>query len=269
MSHITTNTPARHLVSVLFTGLLALTSLHTASASSSSNESSASTRSISYSLTTQTELATEKTQSNLLKLKQAELQTLPVISKQGYRSESTQQMSSSYYGDFSIHDASVELFNDLDYDGFYHHFSVSLDADTVYSNAHVYAELYISYEGGPWNYYAGSDVFAIYGNSPNDAFVIETELVEGFPAGYYDIRIDLYDAHNNAWLLSYGPYENYSLSALPLEDSYSDSFYDGTVISYETDIYVHGNGSMNGWSLLLLAGLAIGARRFSRRADHS
>ena len=265
MSHITKNRQARHLVSALLTGLLAISSLHTASASTSANESPASTRSISYSLTTQTEPATKETQSNLLKLKQAELQTLPAISKQGYRSESTQQMSSSYYGDFSIHDASVELFNDVDYDGFYHHINVTLDADTVYSSAHVYAELFISYEGGPWNYYAGSDTFAIYGNSPHDAFVIETELVDGFPAGYYDIRIDLYDAHNNAWLLSYGPYEDSDLSALPLEDRYSDSFYDGTVVSYETDIYVHGNGAVNLWGLLLLAGLAIAARLFSRR----
>ncbi|HEY9200389.1 MAG TPA: choice-of-anchor H family protein [Gammaproteobacteria bacterium] len=265
MSHITTNNQSHYLVTALLTGLLAFTSLHTASAS----ESPASTRSISYSVTTQSEPSTKQTQSNLLKLKQAELQTLPAISKQGYRSESTRQMSSSYYGDFSIHDASVELFNDYDYDGFYHHFSVTLDADTVYSNAHVYAELYISYEGGPWNYYAGSDVFTIYGDSASDAFVIETELVEGFPAGYYDIRIDLYDAHNNAWLLSYGPYADSSLSTLPLEDSYSDSFYDGASVSYQTDVYVHGNGSMNVWSLLLLAALAIIARRFSRRVAHS
>lgn len=264
MSQKTKNRQTYQLAATLLGGLLAISSINFASA----NENPASIRSISYSLTTQTEPATKQTQSNLLKLKQTELKTLPAISKQGYRNESTQQMSSSYYGDFSIHDASVELFNDYDYDGFYHHFSVTLDADTVYSNAHVYAELYISYEGGPWNYYAGSDVFTIYGDSASDAFIIETELVEGFPAGYYDIRIDLYDAHNNAWLLSYGPYADSSLSTLPLEDSYSDSFYDGTSVSYQTDVYVHGNGSMNVWSLLLLAALAIIARRFSRRVGH-
>lgn len=177
-------------------------------------------------------------------------------------------MSSSYYGDFSIYDTSVELIEDLDHDGFYHRFSVTLDADTVYSSAHVYAELFISYEGGPWSYYASSEIFAIYGDSANDSFVIESELVDGFPAGHYDIRIDLYDADHHAWLLSYGPYEDSSLSALPVEDSYRDSFYDGASVSYQTDVYVHGNGAMNSWGLLLLAGLVIVARRFTGKINN-
>lgn len=263
MSNITTNRQSYHLAATLFGGLLAISSINIASASDhavTDSETPTSSKSISYSLADSVSTV-EKEQ----RLEKAEPETLPPFSKQGYRSESTQLMSSSYYGDFSLYDASVELVEDFDYDGFYHHFSVTMDADTVYSNAHVYAELYISYQGGPWNYYASSDVFTIYGDSANDAFVIESELVDGFPAGYYDIRIDLYDADHHTWLLSYGPYEDNSLSALPLEDSYRDSFYDGTSVSYETDIYVHGNGSMNGLGLLLLAGLVIVARRFVRR----
>lgn len=263
MSQTTTNRQSYRLASTLLGGLLAISSINIASASdntASDNENQTSSRSISYSLD-DTSSTLEKQQQ----LQEANPETLPPLSKQGYRSESTQLMSSSYYSDFSLYDASVELIEDLDYDGFYHRFSVTMDADTVYSNAHVVAELYISYQGGPWNYYASSDVFTIYGDSANDAFVIESELVEGFPAGYYDIRIDLYDADHNTWLLSYGPYDDNSLSALPLEDSYRDSFYDGTGVSYETDIYVHGNGAMNGWGLLLLAGLVIMARQFVNR----
>lgn len=256
MSHNTKNRQSYYLASTLLGVLLALGSINSASA----NDNSTSSRAISYSLT-DTSSTLEKTQQ----LDNAELQPLFPISKQGYRSESTQLMSSSYYSDFSIYNTSVELIEDHDHDGFYHRFSLSLDADTVYNNARVYAELFISYEGGPWSYYASSDVFAIYGNSANDAFVIESELVDGFPAGYYDIRIDLYDADHHAWLLSYGPYKDHSLSTLPLEDSYRDSFYDGTSVSYQTDVYVHGNGAMNGWGLLLLAGLAIVARRFVSR----
>lgn len=258
MSQITTNRHNHPLVAALLTGLIALSS-NVASAT----ETATISRSISYSQADST-TQLEKQQQ----LENVDVQTSLPLSKQGYRSESTQLMSSSYYSDFSIYDASVELIEDFDYDGFYHHFSVTMDADTVYSNAHVYAELYISYEGGPWNYYASTDVFTIYGDSASDAFVIESELVDGFPAGYYDIRIDLYDADHNTWLLSYGPYEDNSLSALPLEDSYRDSFYDGTGVSYETDIYVHGNGAMNGWGLVLLAALALIARRLSGRVGN-
>lgn len=268
MSQITKNRQAYDLASTLLGGLLAISSINIANASASDNatsdnETQTSSRSISYSLADST--STVEKQQQLAK---AELQALLPISKQGYRSESTQLMSSSYYGDFSIYATSVELVEDFDYDGFYHHFSVTMDVDTVYSNAHVYAELYISYEGGPWNYYASTDVFTIYGDSASDAFVIESELVDGFPAGYYDIRIDLYDADQNTWLLSYGPYEDNSLSTLPLEDSYRDNFYDDTSVSYETDIYVHGNGAINGWSLLLLAGLALIARRLSGKVGN-
>jgi len=268
MSQITKNRQAYHLASTLLGGLLAISSINIANASASDNatsdnETQTSSRSISYSLADST--STVEKQQQLAK---AELQALFPISKQGYRSESTQLMSSSYYGDFSIYATSVELVEDFDYDGFYHHFSVTMDVDTVYSNAHVYAELYISYEGGPWNDYASTDVFTIYGDSASDAFVIESELVDGFPAGYYDIRIDLYDADQNTWLLSYGPYEDNSLSTLPLEDSYRDNFYDGTSVSYETDIYVHGNGAINGWSLLLLAGLVLIARRLSGKVGN-
>lgn len=263
MSNITTNRQSYRLAAALLGALLAISSINIASASisdASDNETRTSSRSISYSLADSTSTSEKEQQ-----LEKAELQALFPISKQGYRSESTQLMSSSYYSDFRFYDTSVELLEDFDYDGFYHHFSVTLDADTVYSNAHVFAELYISYQGGPWNYYASSDVFTIYGESANDAFVIESELVDGFPAGYYDIRIDLYDADHHTWLLSYGPYEDNSLSALPLEDSYSDSFYDGASVSYETDVYVHGNGAINGWSLLLLVGLVLMARQYARR----
>lgn len=258
MSNITTNRQSYPLVTILLGGLLAISCINIASASD--NETRTSSRSISYSLTDSISQPEKQQQ-----LEKAEPEALFPISKQGYRSETTRLMSSSYYSDFSIYDTSVELVEDFDYDGFYHHFSVTLDADTLYSNAHVYAELYISYEGGPWSYYASSDVFTIYGDSANDAFVIESELVDGFPAGYYDIRIDLYDADHRTWLFSYGPYEDNSLSALPLEDSYRDSFYDSTSVSYQTDVYVHGNGAINGWSLLLLAVLVIMARQLVSR----
>lgn len=260
MSQITKNRQANRLATTLLGALLAVSSINIASANTSENQTSS--RSISYS-----QADASSTLEKAQQLDKAELQALFPISKQGYRSESSQLMSSSYYGDFSIYDTSVELIEDLDYDGFYHRFSVTLDADTVYSSAHVVAELFISYEGGPWSYYASSDVFTIYGDSANDAFVIESELVDGFPTGHYDIRIDLYDADHHTWLLSYGPYEDNSLSALPVEDSYRDSFYDGAGVSYQTDVYVHGNGAMNGWGLLLLAGLVIMARRFTRKIN--
>jgi len=228
-------------------------------------ESTTSSKSISYSVTKETTDIAKSSQ-----LKAAKKITLMPLLKEGYRSETgssentLQSTSYVHEGEFTIYDASSNLISDFDYDGFYHRFSVTIDADTVYSSAYVYAEIYLSYEGGPWNYTASSDNYTLYGTSPHDAFTIETELTEGFPAGHYDIRIELYDADFNEWLVTSGPYENYSLSALPLEDSHYDKDTIDVVHTIETDIYVSGHGGMDLWMFGII-GLLVLARMFSRQ----
>jgi len=204
-------------------------------------------------------------------LKQADAVILTPLVKEGFRTESnalektTGSVSYSHSNDVWIYNATTHLISDFDYDGFHHRFSVSIDADTIYSTSYVYAKLYLSFEGGPWNYYASSQDYPVHTDSDLDLFTIETELAEGFPAGYYDVRIELYDAHSNEWLLNYGPYDDASLSSLPLEDSY----YDGTglEISYpaiETGIVVASSGSVSLW-LIMMATIIGATRRFNKR----
>jgi hypothetical protein len=220
-------------------------------------------KSISYPANTEIDAAVRKSE-----LDQAEMESMDALVKEGFREEAApvgvhvDSIVYVYEGDISIYDASTALISDLDDDGFYHRFSVGIDADTVYSTSYVYAELYLSYEGGPWNYYASSDAFHIHGDSASDVFYIETELAEGFPAGYYDIRIELFDADSGDWLLNYGPYDDSSLSTLPLEDSVHDDDYYTT--AYTTEVIVAGHGGMDIGLLTLfaLSGLLI---RFSRR----
>lgn len=198
-------------------------------------------------------------------LKQADTDVMAPLIKDGYRSESTVvgvHIESAGAGDVYVYDASAELISDLNYDGFYHRFSIALDVDTVYDTSTVYAKLYLSLEGGPWNHYATSENYHIYGNSESDIFVIETELGDGFPPGYYDIKVDLYDAYTGQWLANYGPYEDASLSALPLEDSYYDDSYDGGIYPIETEIVVSRHAGSVNWVLLLLIPFVIAVRRF-------
>ncbi len=182
---------------------------------------------------------------------------MDALVKEGFRPESTavavvvDNISYHYGGDITIYDASTTLISDFDDDGFYHRFSVAIDADTVYSTSWVYAKLYLSYEGGPWNYYASSDDFHIHGDSELDIHVVETELAEGFPAGYYDILIELYDAEFGELLHSYGPYDDDSLSTLPLEDSVYDDGYYSTGVT--TEVIVAGHGGISFWLLACLA----------------
>jgi len=198
-------------------------------------------------------------------LKQADADVMAPLIKNGFRAESTVvgvhiELTSS--GDVYVYDASADLISDLNDDGFYHRFSIAIDVDTVYEISTVYAKLYLSLEGGPWNHYATSENYHIYGDSESDIFVIETELGDGFPPGYYDVKVDLYDVYTGQWLANYGPYEDGSLSALPLEDSYYDDSYDGGIYPIETEIVVSRHASSVTWVLVLLIPIVIAVRRF-------
>ena len=153
---------------------------------------------------------------------------------------------------FWFYAADVVLFNDFDRDGYFHGIDLMFDADTNYAMAEVYAVIYLSYEYGPWNEYAVTDDFTLLGSSGTDEYVVETELVSGYPTGNYDILIELFDAYDGSFLASYGPDDTSELALLPLEDSMRDSASTGTP---QVVVNSGGGGSLS-W-LLLLALLAV------------
>ena len=191
-------------------------------------------------------------------LSDAEVTLSTPLIKYGYRVESNEtiiDVSSTVVidtGSIWIYDVSTDLISDFDGDAYYHRFSVAIDADTDFDVAYVYAKLYISYEGGPWNHYSTSDAYHIYTDSAHDRFVIETELADGFPSGYYDVRVVLYDADTEVRIQNYGPYDDDSLSTLPLEGSYYDDGYSGGYYPIETEIVIAGTGSTSVWLLIML-----------------
>ncbi|MET0028316.1 MAG: choice-of-anchor H family protein [Candidatus Thiodiazotropha sp.] len=124
---------------------------------------------------------------------------------------------------YSIFDASTVLSRDDDDDGFYHRIRVSFDADVSSGEAWVYAKLYLSLEGGRWNHIYTTEVFPIDGDAIDDRYEVVTRLLDGYPTGYYDVLIELYDADYDLLMVNYGPYEDRDLAVLPMEDSYRDS----------------------------------------------
>jgi hypothetical protein len=147
---------------------------------------------------------------------------------------------------FWFYDVDVTLFSDFDRDGYYFGIDLLFDADTNYAFADVYAVIYLSYEYGPWNEYAETADFTLFGTSGTDDYTVETELVSGYPTGSYDILIELYDADTGYYLASIGPDEAVELSLLPLEDSTRDS------IGGDTQVVVNSGGGSVGWLLLLV-----------------
>lgn len=248
--HSTKQIALRSIVGIAISSLLAMITTPLQADEITANRIS---RTISFS-----QQAIPGTDEKNAMLKSADIDVLAPLEQQGYREESLVKMvhisSIESYQQTWVYDATTELIGDYDYDGFYHRFSVSIDADTSSDTAYIYARLYLSYEGGPWNLYASSNNYHIHGDSEYDNFIIETELADGFPAGYYDIRIELYDANYGDWLASYGPYDDASLSALPLEDSYSDDYpLAGHVV--ESQVVVARHGGALSWLLLLIPAL--------------
>lgn len=153
--------------------------------------------------------------------------------------------------EFWIYDASVDLFSDLDRDGYFFGIDLTFDADTVYTAADVYAIIYLSYNYGPWNEYSSTEDFTIFGASGADEYSVETELVSGYVTGDYDILIELFDAYNGEFVASFGPEDSSQLSYLPLEDAGRDTPPGTTIVINEG-----GGGSLGLMGLMALLGVA-------------
>ena len=165
--------------------------------------------------------------------------------------ESATQAARLVVDDFWFYEVDVILFYDDDGDGYYYGIDLLFDVDTYYDVADVYAAVYLSYEGGPWNEYAVTEDFTIYGTSANDEYVLVTELASGYPTGEYDILIELFDAFDGAYLASIGPEDTSELAFLPLED------YNRDAPGFDRPVVVNrgGGGAAGIWLLIPLAAI--------------
>lgn len=158
------------------------------------------------------------------------------------------------FGDSWVYDATTALFDDYDQDGYYSYLRVRFDADSLYDEAWLYAEIYLSADGNAWELLHTTDDFAVWGQSPDDEYEVETSLVSGYSTGLYDVLIDLYDADTGVLVDEFGPNESSAFSLLPLEDTARDG----------ARLVVHGHGGGGAMSWLMLPGLAAALWRRRR-----
>lgn len=158
---------------------------------------------------------------------------------------------------FSIYTGYSQLITDIDEDGYYQTFSVSFDADILSpirnEQALVYADLYLSQNGGPWVLYFSTDDFVITGESTDDEFEVVTQLDSGYVPDNYDVLIDLFEVGYTDVVATYSSDDTNTLHALPLESS----DYDPEYIEVEYDD--HGGGF--DWSTLSLLLILVTRRR--------
>lgn len=155
---------------------------------------------------------------------------------------------------FWLYDAWVTFHSDQDGDRFYNHFTVEFDADTEFNHAEVYARLYLA-RGEVFKEYHTTSNFNIFSDNNNDSFVVESELLTGFPAGDYEVLIELYDAYDNQLVATLDGTNDADLYLLPLESAdYEEIYVDQVVV-------IHESGGSMGWLSLLFIPL-IGLRRW-------
>lgn len=118
--------------------------------------------------------------------------------------------------DFWIYDSWTTLSHDFDYDGYYSKLTVEFDADTVFSRAYVYAVIYLGVDG-IFDPIHTSSVFAIDGDSSIDSFVVESELISGFPSNDYEVLVELYDADYDDFVAFADGLDDADLTFNPLE----------------------------------------------------
>lgn len=166
--------------------------------------------------------------------------------------------STNIHHSFSIYTGYSELITDIDDDGYFQTFSVSFDADLLSASgddqALVYADLYLSENGGPWILYFSTDDFIITGESSDDEFEVVTRLDSGYIPEHYDVLIDLYEVGYSEAVATYSANDTNALYAIPLESSdYDPEYID---VYYEDE---HG-GSAGGLLIPLLLLLFIRRR---------
>lgn len=170
-----------------------------------------------------------------------------------------------YGGDIWITDIGTLLYIDDDQDGYFSGFSLTIDADTDYSHADVYATIDVRRSQGERERLHTTGSFSIYGNSLTDEYRIDIELVRNYPIGDYDLFVNLVDANDHAVLDTVGANDISNLSRLPLESEEFDN--DPAPITPVTQIHssttnsnirvVEHSGAGSAWLLLALGIPAI------------
>ncbi|NQY64970.1 MAG: hypothetical protein HRT38_14810 [Alteromonadaceae bacterium] len=198
--------------------------------------------------------ASGKTRTEILRLKKEQDKTISATAN-----SSVTRAARIGHHEFSIFDANSYLLNDNDFDGFYQTFSVTFDADVYNYNGSefvdVYAELYLSKNGGEWLHYFTTDDFIIYSDSSTDDYEVITTLYNGYSSDHYDVLIDLYEVGYSNPVATISSDDTNALFALPLESVNYDH--------YEEERHSYSSGHGGSLSFIgLTALLLVGFRRY-------
>jgi hypothetical protein len=161
---------------------------------------------------------------------------------------------------FEIYSADVQLLSDLDFDGYHHALRVNFDIDVSNEVATVFVKLFLSHDGGSWSHYNTTDLFNIYSDDTGDEYEVETELLEGYSPGYYDILIEVYSLNHADMVASQRLNYHYLGRDVMLEDLSWDERAVYTEEYTEVTVWHGGAGSASLFWLILVLLVAVAGR---------
>ncbi len=161
---------------------------------------------------------------------------------------------------FEIYSANVFANADFDGDGYHHAVTVNFDADVSVDKAWAYAKLYLSREGGAWSQYYTTDLFELTGDTVDDAYEVETELLEGYRPGHYDVLIEIYSIDHAFMVASHVIDVFSSDKVLMLEDLNRDTD------DFDHGFSIHAGDSGPLLAFIVLIRLLFGWSRFAHSA---
>lgn len=198
---------------------------------------------------------------NELRKMEADLSQSRLVTKQKQALNGLAGTASAHHS-FAIYSGYSELLTDIDGDGYFRSFSVSFDADVLspFANeqALVYADLYLSENGGPWILYFSTDDFVITADSSDDEFEVITQLDSGYIPEHYDVLIDLYEVGYGDVVATYSSDDTNALYALPLESSDYDP-------EYIEVVHVEEHGGSSHWMFISIMLFMLFRRRFKHK----
>ena len=157
---------------------------------------------------------------------------------------------------FSIDGVVTDLMADEDDDGYHSRFRITFDADAEFASSLLYARVWVRPRGGEWVEEFVSEDFSVdMGGGADDAYVLDTEWVSGYPTSLYDVQIDLYDSASDLLVASAGS-DRLALSQIPLEDQSLDRRVSSPTPPSGGDSSSREGGG-GSWSVLGLLGLAL------------
>ena len=146
--------------------------------------------------------------------------------------------------DVWLHQLNTSLYQDLDQDGYFQSIRLAFDLDTRFSAQDVFVEVWLQGSFDTQLLFS-SGIIHLSGEATNDSQRIDIQLLDDYPADYYQLELIVFDRDSGTEIFSVDQYDLAHLQNLALEGQPSDQHHDVSVHSANLELI--GDDNHNGF----------------------